>query len=244
MWPTSIPRLIISVPGRPGLGRLQPRYGCRHFWRRHVAIPVDAEVMFTVDVSTRGEVAHCSNRAVNNDRNRHIHRTERAGPAFTTARISASVANVSGLATCSFRLSLRSVHDRHAPAGQPAGKRCLRWISPAAFSRFFDWQTELLNQLGDGFRIWRINQRHLLRAAPRGSLVPALLQIRCSPRSLKSQRRSHRLHRSAPEPEFMGRATADGAGISLHSTEIQTHAGEDFAVGLVHFVVGLLQRFL
>src|SRR5690606_2669530 len=44
--------------------------------------------------------------------------------------------------------------------------------------------------------------------------------------------------------ELMGRATTDRAGIGLHSTEIQTHAGEDFAVSLVHFVVGLLQRFL
>ena len=39
-------------------------------------------------------------------------------------------------------------------------------------------------------------------------------------------------------------ATADGAGISLHSTEIQPHAGENFAVCRVHFVVGLLQGFL
>ena len=53
----------------------------RHFWRRDVAIPVNAEIVFAVDVRASREVAHRGDRAVNHNRNRHIHRTQgtRAG---------------------------------------------------------------------------------------------------------------------------------------------------------------------
>ncbi|MNC09092.1 hypothetical protein D3C75_567080 [compost metagenome] len=42
--------------------------------------------------------------------------------------------------------------------------------------------------------------------------------------------------------EFVGASTADGAGIGLHRTEVQTHAGERLAVGGVHLLVGIDQR--
>ncbi|MNX69365.1 hypothetical protein D3C86_1005820 [compost metagenome] len=42
----------------------------------------------------------------------------------------------------------------------------------------------------------------------------------------------------------MGTGTPDGAGIGLHRTEVQTHAGEGGAVGGVHLLVGLDQRGL
>ncbi|MNQ66633.1 hypothetical protein D3C85_811270 [compost metagenome] len=44
--------------------------------------------------------------------------------------------------------------------------------------------------------------------------------------------------------ELVGAGTADGAGIGLHRTEIQPHAGEGGAVGSVHLLVGLDQRGL
>ena len=40
--------------------------------------------------------------------------------------------------------------------------------------------------------------------------------------------------------EFVGAATADGAGVGHHGTEIQANAAEDGAVGLVHIIIGLL----
>src|SRR5690606_9780772 len=44
--------------------------------------------------------------------------------------------------------------------------------------------------------------------------------------------------------EFVGAGAADGAGVGLHGAEVQAKAGEDVAVGLVHAVVGFLQRLL
>ncbi len=41
--------------------------------------------------------------------------------------------------------------------------------------------------------------------------------------------------------EFVRTGTTDGAGIGLHRTEVQTHAGEGLAVGCVHLFVGLDQ---
>ena len=50
-----------------------------HFRGGDVAIPVDAEVVFPVDVSARGEIAHCGNGTVDNHRNGHINRAQRTG---------------------------------------------------------------------------------------------------------------------------------------------------------------------
>ena len=50
-----------------------------HFWGRDIAIPVDAEVVFTVDVRACGKIAHCGNGTVNNYRNRHVNRAQRTG---------------------------------------------------------------------------------------------------------------------------------------------------------------------
>lgn len=50
-----------------------------HFRGGDVAIPVDAEVVFVVDIGPGAEVAHGGNAAVNHDRYRHVHRAQRAG---------------------------------------------------------------------------------------------------------------------------------------------------------------------
>ncbi|MNR48938.1 hypothetical protein D3C85_1682400 [compost metagenome] len=47
-----------------------------YFWRRGVAIPVDAEVVLTVDVRASREIAHGGNGTVNHDRNRQINRAQ------------------------------------------------------------------------------------------------------------------------------------------------------------------------
>ena len=41
-----------------------------------IAIPVDAEVVFTIDVSTSSEITHRRNGTVNHHRNRHVYRTQ------------------------------------------------------------------------------------------------------------------------------------------------------------------------
>ncbi len=44
--------------------------------------------------------------------------------------------------------------------------------------------------------------------------------------------------------KFVRAGATNGAGIRLHGTEFQAQARENVAVGLVHTVVGFLQRFL
>ena len=44
--------------------------------------------------------------------------------------------------------------------------------------------------------------------------------------------------------KLMGASATNRAGIGLHWAEVQAQTGEDVAVGLVHAVVGLLQRGL
>ena len=47
-----------------------------NFWRRDIAIPVDTEIVLTIDVCASGEIAHCRNGTVDNHWNRHIHWTQ------------------------------------------------------------------------------------------------------------------------------------------------------------------------
>ena len=136
-----------------------------HFRRRHVTIPVDAEVVFTVDVCARSEVAHRRNGAVNDHRNRHVHRTQRTR---TCIHHGADLRfRCEGQRAGNLRQLLGFHFVQLVIASYQQGNQ---WIS-ATFSRFhqqgfhgfFDRQSKLLNQLGDSFRVWRINQRHLLR---------------------------------------------------------------------------------
>ena len=113
------------------------------------------------------------------------------------------------------------------------------------FDRFFDRQIELLNQLGDGFRIWCINQLHLFGCRSTWCFWRqrfCKLNVRGV---IRGVREDHIVFTALCQYlELMGCATADRTGISLNGAEIQTHAGEDFAVRFVHLVIGLLQRFL
>ena len=107
---------------------------------------------------------------------------------------------------------------------------------------FLDWQIELLDQLGNGFRVWRINQRHFLSGGSTrlfwrhgfckldvGSVVGRI-------------REDHIIFTALCQHlEFVRGATADRTGVSLYGTEIQTHTAEDLAVGRIHRVVSFLQ---
>ena len=136
-----------------------------YFRRRHVAIPVDAEVVFTVDVSTGGEVAHRGYRAVNNNRNRHIHRTERTwasidhGADFRFRCEGQRAGYLRQLLGFHFVQFMIATHQQ----GNQRISATFGGFHQQGFHGFFDRQIELFNQLGNGFRIWRINQRHLLR---------------------------------------------------------------------------------
>ena len=113
------------------------------------------------------------------------------------------------------------------------------------FHCFFDWQVELLNQLGDGFRVWRINQAHFLgRRRARFFRCKRFGKFNVG-RVVGGVREDHVIFAALRQHlEFMRGIAADGAGVSLYRTEIQTHTAEDFAVRGVHGVVGFLQRFL
>ena len=135
-----------------------------HFWRRHIAIPVNTEIVFAVDVCTRGEVAHGGNGTVNYHRNRHIYRAEgtrtgvhqRADLFFR--REGQRAGNLRQFFCFDFVQFMIAANQQ----GDQRRFAALNGFHQQRFDRFFNRQIELLNQLGDGFGIRRIHHGHFL----------------------------------------------------------------------------------
>lgn len=71
-----------------------------HFRRRDIAVPVDAEVVFAIDIMPAAKsLITATVRSIITGTGMFTGPGE-PGPAFTRARISSSVAKVRGLATC------------------------------------------------------------------------------------------------------------------------------------------------
>ncbi len=215
-----------------------------HFRGRYVAIPVDAEEVFTINVGTGREIAHCRNGTVNHYRDRHIDRAERAWTGihhradFCFGREGQWAGNLWQFFCLNFVQFVIATHQQ----GNQRVAAAFNRFHQQRLNGFFNRQIELLNQLSNGFGVRRINQRHRFsgcRAWRSGCQGFSKLDVG---RVIRGVREDHIIFAALRQHlEFMGCATADGTGIGLYSTEIQTHTGEDFAVRVVHLVIGLLQ---
>ncbi|CCJ85275.1 hypothetical protein BN133_1652 [Cronobacter dublinensis 582] len=218
-----------------------------HFWRRDITIPVDAEIVFAVDVGACGEIAHGGNAAVDNHRNRHVHRAKRARPRvdyradFRFGRERQRACHLRQFLGFHVVQLVIATHQQ----GDQRIFTAFGGFNQQRFHGFLNRQVELLDQLGDGFRVRRVNQRHLLGCgSARGCRRNGFGKFNI--RGVVGRVGEDDIVFAALRQhlELMRRAAANRAGIGLYRTEIETHTAEDFAVGLIHCVVRLLQRFL
>ncbi|MND98688.1 hypothetical protein D3C80_910500 [compost metagenome] len=212
---------------------------------RQVAFPVHAEVVFIIDVGTDAEVAHQLDRTVDDDRQRQVQRAEGAGTG------------ANGLAQFAFR-----GHDQRAGnawlvggldfvqlmvATDDQGNQLafLFGVHHEGLDGFLDRQVEAFDQLRNGLGVRRVDQAQLFgRSGTRGfarhgfgffdvgGVVGAVAEHDVVFTGLGQY------------VELVGAGTADGAVVGFYRAELQAQTGEHVAVGLVHAVVGDLQRRL
>ncbi|CNT68803.1 Uncharacterised protein [Salmonella enterica subsp. enterica serovar Bovismorbificans] len=215
--------------------------------RRHIAIPVNTKVVFTVDVGASGKIAHGGNGTIDDDRNRHIDRAEgaRAGINYGANLFFGSEGQRAGNVRQFFRFNFIQFM---IAANQQSHQRRLavfRRFHQQRFYRFFNWQVELFHQLRDGFGIWRIDQSHFLRRrCARRLRRDSFCQFNVS-RVIRNIRENDIVFAALRQHlEFMRGVAADRTGIGLYRAEIQPHTAEDTAIRGVHGVIGFLQRLL
>ena len=108
-----------------------------------------------------------------------------------------------------------------------------------------DGQVELADQLLDGLGVRRIDQAQFFAGGGTAGFTRNGFGFLDVGGVIRGVAESDIIFAGCGQHvEFMGAGTADGAGIGLHRTEVQAQAAENVAVGLVHAVVGLLQRGL
>ncbi len=218
-----------------------------HFWGRHITIPVDAEVVLAVDVGARREVAHHGNGTVDNHRDRHVHRAEGARTGVDdSADLSFGsegqrAGNLRQLLCFHFVQLMIATHQQ----GDQRISTALYRFYQQGLNGLLNWQVKLLNQLGDGFRVRRIDQGHLLSGRRARFFRCQRFGKLDVGRVVRAVGEDHVIFTALGQHlELVRGAAADRAGIRLHGTEVEIHAAEDFAVGSIHRVVGQLQGFL
>ena len=203
--------------------------------------------MFAIDVGAGGEIAHGRDGTVDNHRNRHINRAERTWPRVNNSAdlFFAGEGQRAGDLRQFFRFYFVEFMIAAYQQGDQRVAAIFYRFHQQGLNGFFDWQIELLNQLGDGFRVRRVYQRHFLRRGCARLFRRdgfGKLNVR---RVVGAVREDHVIFAALRQYlELMGSATADRTGVSLYRAEIQPHTAEDFAVSGIHRVVGFLQRFL
>ncbi|MOA11227.1 hypothetical protein D3C78_1311600 [compost metagenome] len=119
--------------------------------------------MLTIDVRARREITHRGYGTVDNHWNRHVHWTQRSWTCvdhcanFSFGRESQRAGNLRQFLCFDF---IQFVIATHQQCNQRISA-IFNGFNQQGFHRFFDWQIELLNQLSDGFCVWRIDQLHL-----------------------------------------------------------------------------------
>src|SRR5476649_587996 len=208
-----------------------------------VSLPVHAEIVLVVDVGADAKVAHQFYRAVDDARQWQVQRAKRActgadgGTQFSFGSHDQRAGNqlqVSGFDFVEFVVAPNDQRDQLAFFGS-VYHQCLDGL--------FNRQIEAFHQLGDGLGVRRVHQAQLF-----GRCCTAcfpwhgfgFLDVRCVVRAVAE----HDIVFTgfSQHLELVGASAADGTVIGCHWTEIQAQAREDVAIGLVHAVVGLLQR--
>ncbi|MPN42147.1 hypothetical protein SDC9_189703 [bioreactor metagenome] len=103
--------------------------------------------MFTVDVGTGSEIAHYCNGTVDNHRNRHIHRTERAWTCFyqRTNFFFGGKGQRAGNLRQFFRFDFVQLVIATNQQGDQRVAAAFNRFHQQGFHGFFDRQVELLN---------------------------------------------------------------------------------------------------
>ena len=217
------------------------------FRRGDIAVPVDAEIVFAVDVGAGGEIAHHRHSTVNNHRHRQVHRTQGARTGFHQGAdlFFGGEGQRAGDLRQFFRFHFVQLVIAAHQQGNQRGSAIFNRFHQQGFHGFFDRQVELLNQLGDGFGVRRVDQGQLLGGVRARRFRRNGFRKLDVCRVVGAVGEDHIVFAALRQHlEFMRGAAADGAGISLYRAEIQPHTAEDFAVSGVHRIVGFLQRFL